>query len=159
MGIEIKNTIISYIMNAKVNIESNDPHRALSFLYAARAEIDTVLCNNPKRIQLKRTRGWRKPENAVVVSRPTRWGNPFNWQDIIMRLDSSDPKKAATIEYEYWLTGMGPYGEKFPERRQWILDHIHELRGKDLACWCKPSDACHADVLLQLANEAETPGV
>ena len=31
----------------------------------------------PKRIQLKRTKGWRKPEGAVVVSRPSRWGNPF----------------------------------------------------------------------------------
>lgn len=31
----------------------------------------------PKRIQLRRTKGWRKPEGAVVVARPTRWGNPF----------------------------------------------------------------------------------
>jgi hypothetical protein len=27
-----------------------------------------------------------------------------------------------------------------------------ELRGKDLACWCKPGEPCHADVLLELAN-------
>ena len=27
-----------------------------------------------------------------------------------------------------------------------------ELRGKNLACWCAPSCACHADVLLELAN-------
>lgn len=26
------------------------------------------------------------------------------------------------------------------------------LRGKDLACWCKPTELCHADVLLALAN-------
>nr|WP_268825129.1 DUF4326 domain-containing protein [Mycobacteroides chelonae] len=31
----------------------------------------------PERIQLRRTRGWRKPEGAIVVSRPSRWGNPF----------------------------------------------------------------------------------
>ena len=30
----------------------------------------------PRRIQLRRTRGWRKPPGAVVVPRPTRWGNP-----------------------------------------------------------------------------------
>lgn len=29
-----------------------------------------------------------------------------------------------------------------------------ELRGKDLACWCKPGDPCHADTLLELANPA-----
>ena len=32
--------------------------------------------------------------------------------------------------------------------------NLHELRGKDLACWC-PVDGqpCHADVLLRIANE------
>ena len=33
-----------------------------------------------------------------------------------------------------------------------ILDRLPELRGKDLACWCKPGAPCHADVLLELAN-------
>ena len=31
----------------------------------------------PKRIQRKRTKGWRKPENTVNVCRPSKWGNPF----------------------------------------------------------------------------------
>ncbi|MGV7636606.1 DUF4326 domain-containing protein, partial [Mycobacterium kansasii] len=31
----------------------------------------------PKRIQRKRTKGWRMPEGAVYVGRPTKWGNPF----------------------------------------------------------------------------------
>lgn len=31
----------------------------------------------PKRIQLRRTKGWRKPPNTVVVARPSKWGNPF----------------------------------------------------------------------------------
>lgn len=34
-----------------------------------------------------------------------------------------------------------------------------ELAGKDLACWCKPFDPCHADVLLAVANNpAPTEG-
>jgi hypothetical protein len=32
----------------------------------------------PKRIQRKRTKGWRMPEGAVYVGRPTKWGNPFD---------------------------------------------------------------------------------
>jgi hypothetical protein len=28
---------------------------------------------------------------------------------------------------------------------------LHELRGRDLVCWCAPA-ACHGDVLLELAN-------
>ncbi|WP_156803257.1 DUF4326 domain-containing protein, partial [Mycobacterium gordonae] len=31
----------------------------------------------PSRIQLRRTKGWRKPEGAIVVARPSKWGNPF----------------------------------------------------------------------------------
>jgi hypothetical protein len=31
----------------------------------------------PRRVQLSRKPGWRKPPGAVVVSRPTRWGNPY----------------------------------------------------------------------------------
>ena len=31
----------------------------------------------PQRIQCRRTRGWRKPEGAVYVGRPSKWGNPF----------------------------------------------------------------------------------
>jgi hypothetical protein len=29
-----------------------------------------------------------------------------------------------------------------------------ELAGKDLACWCPLDKPCHADVLLELSNEA-----
>jgi hypothetical protein len=32
-----------------------------------------------------------------------------------------------------------------------LINDIHELRGKDLVCWCKP-DPCHGDLLLRLAN-------
>jgi len=35
----------------------------------------------PKRIQLRRTKGWHKPEEAVVVSRPSKWGNPYRLGD------------------------------------------------------------------------------
>lgn len=36
--------------------------------------------------------------------------------------------------------------------RVMTYDVRHELRGKDLACWCKPGAPCHADVLLEIAN-------
>jgi signal-transduction protein with cAMP-binding, CBS, and nucleotidyltransferase domain len=31
----------------------------------------------PKGVQLKRTLGYRKPPGAIVVSRPSRWSNPY----------------------------------------------------------------------------------
>lgn len=34
-----------------------------------------------------------------------------------------------------------------------VTDAVAELRGHDLICWCEPTQACHADVLIALANE------
>jgi len=97
----------------------------------------------PKRIQLKRTKGWRKPEGAVVVARPTKWGNPY--------AGASDyPTRAAAVaRFKGGLDGLA-HPESHMGR---ILADIQELRGKDLACWCPLDQPCHADVLLRLANE------
>ncbi|MEE8466585.1 MAG: DUF4326 domain-containing protein [Dehalococcoidia bacterium] len=62
--------------------------------------------------------------------------------------------------FRAWLSGE--YSEcGFETRRQWILEHLTELRGLDLACWCVDWDGtgeapnvCHAEVLLELANPA-----
>jgi len=34
----------------------------------------------PERIQLSRQKGWRKPPGAILVSRPSKWGNPFGFR-------------------------------------------------------------------------------
>lgn len=31
----------------------------------------------PERIQRRRSKGWRMPEGAIYVGRPTKWGNPY----------------------------------------------------------------------------------
>jgi Domain of unknown function (DUF4326) len=36
-------------------------------------------------------------------------------------------------------------------RQPALMAVLHELRGKDLVCWCAP-ERCHADVLIELAN-------
>lgn len=35
-----------------------------------------------------------------------------------------------------------------------IANRLTELRGKNLACWCALDAPCHADVLLELANQS-----
>lgn len=107
----------------------------------------------PIRIQRKRTKGWEMPENTVSVCRPGKFGNPF----------SIAPKQAAgtkvggggyiavpTIEdaiecYRIWLTDV-PAGIGIAEMAK------KELRGKNLACFCKVGEQCHADILLEIAN-------
>lgn len=86
----------------------------------------------PKRIQRKRTKGWRMPEGAVYVGRPTKWGNPWK----VSKTMSADEA------VELYRLGLYRESPKFFE----------ELRGKDLACWCPIDQPCHADVLLRIAN-------
>jgi len=95
----------------------------------------------PTRIQLRRTKGWRKPEGAIVVSRPTKWGNPW-------RVDSSTPPSVAVARFRSAVEqGYGNRNVPLPSEIR------AELRGHDLACWCPLDQPCHADVLLELANQ------
>jgi hypothetical protein len=92
--------------------------------------------SEPKRIQLQRIRGWRKPFNTVVVSRPSKWGNPFTVAEY--------GRSEAVSRYRVFLQ-LRPCGNGSR------LD-LEELRGKNLGCWCRLDQVCHADVLLELAN-------
>lgn len=130
----------------------------------------------PERIRLSRTKGWRKPEGAVVVSRGTRWGNPARvvgssvvglpWGAMraqfgrpIRSLDALGPEvfyascssvALATEEaVDIFRAWCKVAARDYPERfEQWIAP----LRGHDLGCWCSLDATCHADVLLLLAN-------
>ena len=62
----------------------------------------------PKRIQRQRTKGWRMPEGAVYVGRPSRWGNPFRLGTpyALMRVPgATDP--TAEAEYEGRISADG----------------------------------------------------
>jgi len=85
--------------------------------------------DKPERVQRKRTRGWRMPENTVYVGRPSRWGNPFTGPNAIERFKEH-------------------YASEFLQQRAKQC-----LRGKNLCCWCSLDKPCHADVLLRIANE------
>ncbi|MFF1444154.1 DUF4326 domain-containing protein [Streptomyces sp. NPDC058295] len=126
----------------------------------------------PIRIQRKRTPGWTlaaatdNPNGAVIVSRPSHFGNPFTIKDAL-EAEMDNPRSACASNYAEWLrvgTEGGWYEETYRIGRQVfdrrrILADLHTLRGKDLACTCplpKPGqpDHCHAAVLLELAAKA-----
>lgn len=89
----------------------------------------------PQRFQRSRRRGARLPIDVIVVSRPTKWGNPHSLelgrQEAVRRYrdDLLAGRLAITVE-----------------------DIKRELRGLDLACYCPLDEPCHADVLLAVAN-------
>ena len=118
----------------------------------------------PSRIQLRRTRGWRKPASSVVVSRPSKWGNPFvvrasseehgHFCVVDLRLDAvvrdlfETAAAASERAVELYRSKLRAGG-----LRVTTDDARRELRGKDLCCWCRLGTPCHADVLMRIANE------
>ncbi len=131
----------------------------------------------PTRIQRKRTKGFKMPTDAVYVGRGSKWGNPFMLSGDMIYVDAGHRRKILSKwvcygnqnpEYDGGGFEMKDVVKLFhdllmnlnshevePEiknRFRLMRDRIKDLQGKKLACWCKPESCCHADVLLNLAN-------
>ncbi len=98
----------------------------------------------PQRIRLSRRKGWEMPLCARMVSRPSRFGNPFRSGKHPAHITPEDRTHCART-FEVWLHRAAQSELRAEVRR--------ELAGWDLACWCPLDGACHADALLALANE------
>lgn len=118
----------------------------------------------PKRIQMKRMKGWKKPEGAVLVYRPTPWGNPFmatEWTSpvplapgvglwactavhslaVVQRVRTREEavELAVAMHREMMsLTGQAwhDFLWKWSIPEQQVTLDLSPLRGKDLVCWC-----------------------
>ena len=102
------------------------------------------------------------PPNAIYVGRPTQWGNPFT---VGTRFFDGE---SFFNTYGHLMKPIDRGGEVTDENclvpfRAWCQKHfdlmpgndwLEPLRGFDLACWCKEGSPCHADILLELANQA-----
>ena len=138
----------------------------------------------PKRVQRKRTKGWRMPEGTVYVGRPTVLGNPFRavkseccgYWDVVdengvsylvnhgyVHRDEVRAKPTTwTTQTEAVREAVRLYNDEVTYwmggRLKWdpeFAEAFASLRGHDLACWCPLDSPCHADVLLPLANGGE----
>jgi hypothetical protein len=105
------------------------------------------------------------PKNAIYVGRPTPFGNPFS--------HLGKPPTCYTVPHDWKAGSVAEAVERYAdfatsrEIHDWLHDNfeaynIYEmswtqaleyLRGHDLACWCPLDQPCHADVLLDLANQ------
>lgn len=106
---------------------------------------------HPLRVQRKRMKGYRLPPDAVVVTRPTKWGNPFKVGMLIAvggKPHVIEDAETAVELYRRWLHN----GSEFTRHTNLAELAKRELRGKKLACYCGLDHACHADVLCELAN-------
>lgn len=128
----------------------------------------------PKRVQMSRQRPWRADHpDAVIVARPTKWGNPFrphrrSWTHVGGRLVAEEwiVLDDNGVDYPLWINSRAGAIARSVELFAWDLttpiaslitvDEVRaELAGRDLACWCPLDQPCHADVLLEIANGGE----
>lgn len=79
------------------------------------------------------------PSQIVRIDRKSKWGNPF-------KMRSESERMHVIRRYAYYILDSK------------LLDDLHELKGKWLACWCHPKP-CHGDVLKYLAEHPELVGM
>lgn len=85
----------------------------------------------------------RKDEFDVLIDRTSKWGNPYSHKNGTLARYKVLSRKEAIEKYKEWITkGEGQY----------LLNDLHELNGKTLGCWCKPS-SCHGDILVDLVTQ------
>lgn len=111
------------------------------------------------------------PENTVSVTRPGKWGNPFEVAQIEGAvqthyyvggkdspfLDKESAQKWVVNRFRSMMLDINsiPVEAETYARFRYMRDRIRDLEGKNLACFCADGTPCHADVLLELANPAK----
>lgn len=76
----------------------------------------------------------------IKCSRPTKWGNPY-------RVKGSGLTRVQILARYRQHILTTPH----------LVKQLHRLSGKRLGCFCKPRQACHVDVLVDLIiQEART---
>lgn len=117
------------------------------------------------------------PKNTVYVGRGSVYGNPFVVGTYIHVGGFTIDARLAVNYYRMFLDGRFDVFDRrnhdeagflsplccltedpknpltFRDGTEILEKARRELRGKNLACWCALDQPCHADVLLELAND------
>jgi len=116
----------------------------------------------PKRIQRKRMKGSKLPAKTLCVSRTGIWGNPYPLSEFG---ELSIPLFRNTLRGVWDPSLLDGKAQPFRNRaydlhHAWLkrflgrhpLDVLRDtLRHYDfIACWCKLTDECHGDSLIEL---------
>lgn len=112
-----------------------------------------------KPIRIQRSRQYKQvsPNGLpiIYIGRPSKWGNPFKVGEPIWNPEDEDKMSLITPKnINECVELFRVYIEKGITRSYtWMYKDLHELKGKNLSCWCKIGEPCHADILLEIANK------
>ena len=126
----------------------------------------------PRRIELKRIKGYQMPPNTVSVARPSKLGNPYRvWKEFgawwLAFCDGRGGKGISRSRRVAQAWAVELYATRFLTARR-RHQAKKDLRGKNLACYCRlcerhkdglplgdkcdQCEPCHVDPLLEVAN-------
>lgn len=105
-----------------------------------------------KRIQRKRTKGYKMPANCKYVGRPGKFDNPFIISDKLTALEATKRYKECILNNVMVYCYLDEIQATLMfDHFKYISEHINELRKFDfLACFCPLDKPCHVDVLIEL---------
>jgi hypothetical protein len=83
------------------------------------------------------------PANTVKVDRTTAWGNHPAGR-------AGARGQEAVLFFILWVENEA--------NEEWKQKAVLTLKGKNLACWCKLGEPCHADYLLTWMGNADRLG-
>lgn len=78
----------------------------------------------------------KREKYDIYIGRPSKWGNPFE-------IGKDGTREEVIERYRQYI---------FMDVK--LRRELGELKGKTLGCWCSP-EACHGDVLAELADEVK----
>jgi len=136
----------------------------------------------PVRAQRSRAKGFKMihPNGLpnYYAGRPGKFGNPFKLIGDCIYVDASNRRVVLADEWVFVTVGSPqmlqdvyratltdsiielsfvPQNESVMDIKYWVRHFqgvdVYELKGKNLYCYCGLADKCHADVLLDLANQ------
>ena len=88
-----------------------------------------------------------KEDYDIYIGRGSKWGNPF-------RLGVDGTRKEVIDKHMAWLNEWLQNKKEIiidGYSNRWVIEHLGELNGEVLACFCKPLP-CHGDNLIKLLN-------
>jgi hypothetical protein len=127
--------------------------------------------NLPQRIQRKRTKGWKQPENTCYCGRGSKWGNLFtvgrplySWGKALLTVAvCKHPNAYIEIFNSDLFAGITTLEKSLEYYELWLdmqiknksLDLIELLKYDYLSCWCPLDKKCHVDILINKLQEEQ----
>ena len=85
----------------------------------------------------------RKDKYDILIGRPSKWGNPYSHKEGTLAEFKVSTRKEAIEKFEEYLLN-----------NKELMESLHELKGKTIACWCKPLP-CHGDIIKKYVDKLE----